>query len=82
MGDPPRPPGHQGIELDVFGRHVLVTETDDGWSVFYLGADGKRRPAPEIVVPADIAASGLVRYMDDPGHEWATERYPTVRRLR
>ena len=65
----------------MFGRQVLVVATDSGWDVFYPGPDGKRRPAPDIVVPADIHESEIERYLDDLCHEWASERHPRVVRL-
>ena len=71
----------QTFAFDVFGRQVLVAETDDGWAVFYLGPDGKRRGATDIVVPADIPASDMAQYLDDLCHEWATERHPRVQSL-
>ena len=71
----------QSGRFDVFGRTVLVTRSSGGWSAFYLGVDGKRRPAADIVVPADIAEVEIGQYLDDLCHEWATERHPVVKRL-
>jgi hypothetical protein len=33
----------KSIKLDVFGKHVLAMRTNEGWSMFYLSDDGKRR---------------------------------------
>jgi hypothetical protein len=44
--------------FNVFGKPVAVRATDGGWAAFYLGAEGKRRPA-DFVVPPDIDADGL-----------------------
>jgi hypothetical protein len=71
----------KSIRFDVFGRRVLVVESEAGWSVFYLGTEGKRRPAHDIRVPPSVSESELERYLADLCHEWATERYPDVRRL-
>ena len=68
-------------KLDVFGRVVLVAESGSGWIVFYLGAEGKRRPAKDIVVPPDILESEIEQYLGDLCHEWATEQHPSVKRL-
>lgn len=46
----------KALRFDVFGRRVLIAESNNGWVAFYLGDDGKRRSAPDIVVPADIPA--------------------------
>ena len=71
----------QSIKLDVFGRRMLVEETEHGWSVFYLGQEGKRRPATNIVVPRSVTAAQLVQYLADLCHEWASARHPQVKRL-
>ena len=42
------------LKFDVFGRDLLIVETGGRWEVFYSGSKGKRRPANDIVVPADI----------------------------
>ena len=70
-----------GSRFDVFGRHVLVLRSGDGWETFYLGAEGKRRSARDIVVPAGIAESELQQYLGDLCHEWATEQHPSGERL-
>jgi hypothetical protein len=69
------------LKFNVFGRQVLVTESKNGWTAFYLGAEGKRRPATDIVVPSGIRESEIEQYLDDLCHEWATKRHPNVRRL-
>ena len=71
----------QSGRFDVFGRTVLVTRLNGGWAAFLLGVDGKRRPAVDIVIPADIAETEIGQYLDDLCHEWASERHPVVKRL-
>ena len=71
----------RALKFDVFGRVVLVAQSRNGWSTFYSGAEGKRRPAKDIVVPRDILESEIQQYLGDLCHEWATEQYPTVKRL-
>ena len=71
----------KALRFDVFGRRVLIAESNNGWVAFYLGDDGKRRSAPDIVVPADIPALEIAQYLDDLCHEWATERHPSVKQL-
>lgn len=67
--------------FDVFGRLVQISASETGWDVFYLGTDGKRRPAKDIVIPPDVAEKDLARYLGDLCHEWASERSSEVRRL-
>ena len=71
----------EALRFDVFGRELRVTRGPDGWLVHHVGADGKRRPARDIVVPSDLAPEQIGRYLDDLCHEWATARHPRVRRL-
>ncbi len=69
------------LRFDVFGHRVLIAASKNGWVTFYLGDDGKRRSAPDIVVPPDIPESGIAQYLDDICHEWATEYHPSVKQL-
>ena len=69
------------LKFDVFGRIVLVVDSGDGWNAFYLGSEGKRRPAKDIVIPPDIPEAEIERYLGDLCHEWATEQYASVKRL-
>ncbi len=52
----------------------------NAWSVFYVGPDGKKRPAKDIIVPFAVAESELVEYLADLCHEWASARFPDVTR--
>jgi hypothetical protein len=69
------------IKINVYGRVVAVEKTDDGWAVFYPGADGRRRPAEDLVIPDFIGEFELENYLSDLCHEWASARHPAVRRL-
>jgi hypothetical protein len=71
----------KSLKFDVLGRLVLVVESGDGWAVFYLGAEGKKRPAVDIVIPADLPDSEIEQYLSDLYHEWATGQHPNVERL-
>ena len=69
------------MKFDVFGRQVLVCRSGKDWKAYYLGDDGKRRSAPDIVIPTDLDESQLEQYLDDLCHEWASEKYTGVIRL-
>ena len=69
------------IKFDVFGRDVLIVESDDGWEAFYLGAEGKKRLAKDITVPSNISETEMTQYLDDLCHEWATDRNKSVKRV-
>ena len=71
----------KSLKFDVFGRDVLIVETETGWQAFYTGNEGKRRPARDIIMPSNMAESEIVQYLDDLCHEWATDRNNSVTRL-
>lgn len=66
--------------FNVFGTLVAVVGAPGGWQAYYLGAEGKRRPA-DFIVPADLASDELLEYLGDLFHENATPRNNDVRRL-
>jgi hypothetical protein len=68
------------IRFDVFGTRVAITGSPGAWNAFYLGAEGKRRPA-DFIVPGFVMADDLAEYLDDLFHENATPRSKVVKRL-
>lgn len=71
----------QSHRFNVFGRHILAIWSDDGWTVFFVGSEGKRRPAEDILIPRDISESEVEQYLSDLCHEWASTRNPEVSRI-
>jgi hypothetical protein len=69
------------VLLDVFGKRMLAKRLDQAWSIFYVGTDGKRRPAKDIFVPCTVTESELIEYLADLCHEWASEKHPRVTRV-
>lgn len=69
------------MRLDVFGREVEVVRRLDEWQVFYPGNEGKKRPALDIFVPAELLEQEILQYIADLCHEWATPQHPEVRIL-
>jgi hypothetical protein len=69
------------LSFDVFGRDVLVVRRDEKWSVLYVGLDGKRLPADDIIIPPDARESEIERWLADLCHEWSTQSRPSVKRL-
>lgn len=70
------------IKLDVFGKKILAIRSGKDWSVFYLSGDGKRRPADDIIIPLFVNENEIEGYLADLYHEWATEKYPNVKRIK
>ena len=71
----------KSLLFEVFGRTVLVVASRGGWSAFYVGVEGKRRPALDLFVPGDIDEEHMEQYLGDLCHEWASPRHPQVKRL-
>lgn len=69
------------FKFDLYGRTIIATRNESGWNMFYAGAEGKRRPAPDIIVPSEVAESELEQYLADLCHEWATDQNPSVKQL-
>jgi len=67
--------------FDVFGHIMIVSRLDERWAVHIAGAEGKRRPALDIMIPPNIAASKLAEYLADLFHEWSTPDRSDVRRV-
>lgn len=70
------------MRIDLYGCEIEVFRRESGWDVFYPGADGKRRIAKDIVIPAWIDEEELAGYLNDLFHEHATPEHPTVRVLK
>ncbi len=69
------------ITFDVYGRHVLISRTNDDWKIDFVSGDGKKRPAVDIFMPDFISDSEIEQYLADLCYEWATEKHPFVRRI-
>lgn len=67
--------------FDVYGREVLIEQEKDHWTAYYIGTDGKRRSATDIVIPTSIEEADLAQHLSDLFHECATEERPDVCRI-
>lgn len=61
------------FRFNIFGSLIAIADAGGTWRAFYLGADGKRRPA-DFIVPNDVAEDQLCEYLADLYHENATPR--------
>jgi hypothetical protein len=68
------------FRFNVFGTLVAIVGAPGTWQAFYLGPEGKRRPA-DFIVPHDVTSDALAEYLDDLFHEEATPRNNVVLRL-
>jgi hypothetical protein len=69
---------NESITLNAFGRMLKIVRSAERWRVLLLGADGKSRPAPDIVIPAHLTLAEIPAYVDDLLHEAATPENPSV----
>lgn len=69
------------IRLDVFGRMLAAEPKDGRWRLYDVGADGKRRPATDVVVPDFVGDEALPQFLADLFHESASGQHPQVRRI-
>jgi len=57
--------------FEVYGRRIAVQSTGSGRECFLPGADGKRRRAPDIVVPDLVPDDEVLQDVADLLHECA-----------
>lgn len=67
----------QEFRFNVFGTLIAVRRHQDAWRAFYLGVEGKRRPA-DFIIPDDTQDAALGEYLADLFHEEATPRNPST----
>ncbi|MCC2617352.1 hypothetical protein LJ739_13960 [Aestuariibacter halophilus] len=68
------------MKLTIFGRDVDIMRRPHGWEAVYVGNDGKKRRAEDILIPSHLAEQDIIGYVSDVCHEWASARYPRVER--
>ena len=61
------------MKLNVFGKLIEVVKKNNGWNVFIIGSEGKKRLANEIVIPPELQEDEIVDYITDLCHEWETK---------
>ncbi len=69
------------MKYNVFGQKLEVLRQGDKWEAFYLGNEGKKRLAHDIIIPATIEEQGILQYLSDLLHEWANNRHNSVEHL-
>lgn len=71
----------KALNFNIFGTLIAVSGEPGAWQAFYLGTEGKRRPA-DFIVPADVAEHELCEYLADLFHEEATPRNNTATQIK
>lgn len=61
------------MKFSVFGRKIVEVLRKDGeWEAYYLGNEGKKRPASDLNIPSSLTQSEIQEYLADVFHEYAT----------
>lgn len=60
------------MKFNVFGKIIEVIRKDDSWIVFYVGNEGKKRLANDIVLPPNMKEEEILKHIADLCHEWET----------
>jgi hypothetical protein len=66
------------VHFNVFGSVMSVQWKDNEWLLFKESAAGIRIRVHDIAIPADMAQSELLKYLDDMYHEYASPDFPKV----
>jgi hypothetical protein len=70
-------------EVEIYGRRLLVERTESGWRTCSPGADGKRSPVSDTLIPAFVVTDEeLLQFLADLWHEDARPDRQTVRWIR
>ncbi len=69
------------MKLDLFGRKIEVLRSKEIWKIFYLGSEGKKRLADDILIPSHICEEEIIDYLEDLFHEWSTKKHKHVIKL-
>ena len=68
------------LRYNVFGTLVGIERCGADWKAYYLGSEGKRRPA-DFVIPEFVAEAELAQYLADLFHASAKPGESEVRLL-
>jgi hypothetical protein len=70
---PDRTVGKHKMKINVYGNTIEVIKKDNYWRVFYIGPEGKKRLADDLVIPSELHKDELLEYIADLCHEWETK---------
>ncbi|MBY5994134.1 hypothetical protein [Ferrimonas balearica] len=67
--------------FDVYGQRLSVRRIDGQWQLFRESDTGLRSRVREVVIPPDLEAEAIARYLADLYHEHARPGHDEIRRL-
>ncbi len=70
------------MKFNIFGKKIIEVVRDGGsWQAYYLGNEGKKRKAEDVLIPSELSASDIEDYLSDLFHEMATLNNNDVKKL-
>ncbi|HVV69152.1 MAG TPA: hypothetical protein VHE99_09020 [Gammaproteobacteria bacterium] len=69
----------KSVELDVFGRRMVVKFVDSHWELYTSSVEGRQRRIDDVIIPDFIEIDELPTYLGDIFHEAATHLHPDVK---
>ena len=59
------------MKLTIYGKKIKIVKTSGRWVAYYIGSEGKKRTAHDIIIPAELKEDETERYLEDFLNEWA-----------
>ena len=69
------------MKINAYGKIIEIVRGDDKWHVYYLGSEGKKRYANDIVIPSSLKQCDLINYLEDLFHESASPGNSTKKEI-
>ena len=70
------------MKFSVFGKKIIeIVRKNNEWQAFYLGNEGKKRKAEDIVIPSSVRETEMEDHIADLFHELATPSNNEIKRL-
>lgn len=69
------------LHFDVFGKKMAVLRENQQWLLYLLSPTSIKARIYDVIIPDDLPAHSIAKYLEDIYHEYATERHPNVVQL-
>jgi hypothetical protein len=69
------------MKINAYGKIIEIVRGDDKWHVYYLGSEGKKRYANDIVIPSSLKQCDLINYLEDLFHESTNHGNSTIKEI-
>lgn len=69
------------LKFQVFHQNMSVQRQNEEWLLYRESETSIRARVYDVLIPSDLAEEELARYLADIYHEFASEKYPSVKRI-